>query len=234
MKNKKTMLCMIVLLFTFLIYKVAEDKKIYYISIGDYLSLGIEQNGVLKNGYNNSVVKFLNQSNSLEFYTNDFSKSDMRIVDMIKMIENNETINVDAKNTTIKNALVKTDLLTVSVGMNDVLYKIETEDESVIYKYLNEIIEDYDKLFNLLRRYCKEDIVLIGVYNFSLEYEEYFDYLILRLSNLADFYNIYYIDTDLILTNAKKENNKYLSSDNYNNISDAIIEYMENEILHKK
>lgn len=232
MKFKKSWLFLLILIFTFIIYHVGIDKKIYYISIGDFLAVGIEDGGILKDGYNSFVVEYLNSLDKLEYFTNDFSNTDMRIVDLKKMINNNDYVIDDGKTLTIKNALVKSDLLVISVGMNDILYKINNLDDNIVYKYLNEIIIDMDETLNLLRNYCKEDIILIGYYDTTInEKNEYINYINSKISNLVSYYDIHFIDTNNIINKSNLDTDIYLDSTNYELIAKTIKEYIENEIL---
>lgn len=231
MKFRKTILILVVLIFTFLIYKVSLDKKLYYLSIGDFISLGIEQDGVLKGGYNELVVEYIQSVNKLEFFSNAFSDEDMRIVDLKKMIDNNETIYIDGKILTIKNALVKSDLLILSVGMNDLMYKINNIDDNVVYKYLNEIILDMDETLGIIRKYCKEDIILLGYYDIDETNDDFIKYINSKISNLVSYYNIHFINIDDIVDKTNLENSSFLNSKDYELISNVINEYIENEIF---
>ena len=72
------------------------------------------------------------------------------------------------KKKSIKNALIKADLVTLSIGMNDFLYKMNLDVEEFsmeeLYDYVDEMSEDTDTLLRLLREYCKEDIMMTNYY----------------------------------------------------------------------
>ena len=52
------------------------------------------------------------------------------------MIDNNEKVIIDKKEKTIKNALIKADLLTLSIGMNDFIYKMGIDKQNNINELL--------------------------------------------------------------------------------------------------
>lgn len=231
---KKILLILILFITIFLIYLFNIDNKIYYLSINS--------NGVYdyENGdYNESVINYLSTSNKLEKSITDFSKKDYLIKDLVSDIENNIHIKVNNKNITLKNALIKADLLTISIGMTEINNKLSLQKNNDFdyYKYIDNLLVDIDKLFKIIREYCKEDIFVIGVY---YPYEEYnknlidvFSYYNDNFHNLAQQYGIEYID----LYNAFLENDSYLSENyvpslkGYKYISDQIIITINKTVL---
>lgn len=231
---KKILLILILFITIFLIYLFNIDNKIYYLSI--------DSNGVYdyENGdYNESVINYLSTSNKLEKSITDFSKKDYLIKDLVSDIENNIHIKVNNKNITLKNALIKADLLTISIGMTEINNKLsfQKNNDFDYYKYIDNLLVDIDKLFKIIREYCKEDIFVIGVY---YPYEEYnknlidaFSYYNDNFHNLAQQYGIEYID----LYNAFLENDSYLSENyvpslkGYKYISDQIIITINKTVL---
>ena len=88
-------------------------------------------------------------------------------------------------------------------------------------------------LFKLLREYCKEKIVLIGLYNNNDEnLDEFFNYSNIKLEELCNKYNINYINI-----NDEFKNNKYFSNtnslypnkDGYMYIGKEIVKLIENK-----
>ena len=60
------------------------------------------------------------------------------------------------KNYTLDNALIKADVIIISIGNNDLKYC----EESCSYQYIDEVIGDLNKLFNHIRKYSKEKIYI--------------------------------------------------------------------------
>ncbi|MDD3453329.1 MAG: SGNH/GDSL hydrolase family protein [Bacilli bacterium] len=185
---KKILIIVIIIIFIFLIYLTSIDKMIYYLNLSDNYTNQQEN-------YSVYYKKYLESKQKLEKYINEFDLNDYRITDLIRMIEENKEIKINNKNQTIKNALIKSDLITLSIGMNDINYKIKITDENKLYDYADEIANDMEQLFSLIKKYCKEKIVYIGLYNsFGTKYDEIFRYLNTKIEILCHKYNIIYLN----------------------------------------
>ena len=234
---KKILTIIIVVLAVFLIYLGFKDEDIYYLSMGDYLSNGINPYGTKDYGYSDYVKDYIEENDLLEVYVN-YSSNNKRTIDLIKDIEDNVKIDVNGKKKTIQNALIKADLLTLSIGMNDLLDNVKfNTDFSVndLYDKLDEVIDDYEDLFKLLREYCKEEIVLIGLYNTmdNEQLDEFFDYTNKKLSSIANSYGIDYINVyeDFKNINYFSNNKVYPNKLGYEAISNKIIDIIDEKII---
>lgn len=204
---KKILLILVVVLTVFLIYLFNIDNKIYYLSINSYT------NNEDNSDYSERVENYLLSNNKLEISINDFSKDNYLISDLINDIKNNKKIKVNNKKTTLKNSLIKADLFTLFIGMNELNNNILLSNNSLKkYTYVDNIIVELDTLLSLVREYCKEDIFIIGVYYPNIEYDkdlvDLYSYYNDSYKQLANKYNIKYID----LYNVFLENSEYLSS----------------------
>ena len=154
-----------------LIFIITKDRKVYYLSLGDSLAAGQTPYKTIDKSYGDYFATYLDIKHLLEFYTKDFSKSGYRTIDLLNDIKNNKSIKINDKDISIKNALIKADIVTLSIGANDLFYKLnfgntlndDTFDD--IYKYVDEVIIDIDKLLNELRLNCKERIMIFNFYN---------------------------------------------------------------------
>lgn len=170
-KRYKTLIGFIITgIILIIIFFITKDRKIYYLALGDFLTT--------KNpNYSYYVSEYLKDKESLEFYTNSFTKENYRSIDLLNDLKNNKKIKVNNKEITIKNALIKADLVTVSIGLNDIFYKFNllneiTDQNYDIYKYIDECMEDINKLLYELRISCKEEIIILGVYNPFTSYDK--------------------------------------------------------------
>ena len=125
-------LILILFLSCYFIYNNTIDKKIYYLTIGDSLSKGTNQYGVVSYGYNDYVKDYLSSKDLLEDYNQTFTDNDYYITDIIRILEYNEKKDNYSLNRLIK----KADIITISLGMNELYYKLEKNNEN-IYKYIN-------------------------------------------------------------------------------------------------
>lgn len=229
---KKILILGIIILSIFLIYLTTIDKKVYYVSLGDEISLGMTKDGYYEKSYPLYIKEYLEKNNKLETFIDDYSKQGYRITDLINDINNNKEI--EATNKTIKNVLIKADLVTLSIGTNDILSKISNEenltkiDYKRLYKNIEEIVNDLDKLLKIIREYCKEDIILIGT-NIKTENEnlrEIINYANEKFDEVSKKYDIEYIKTDEII-----KEKIYPTIEEYKRLSEQIIDSINNNLL---
>lgn len=198
MKLKIALFFSIVVLAVFLIYLTTIDKSISYVAIGDFLTVGVTADKEENYSFADYVNKYLEEQNVVEEYINDFADNTYRTTDLIRDIKDNKKVLVGDKERTLKNVLIKADLLTVSIGTNDVISIMSSESSnSNFYDYLDSILIDMDELFSLLRQYCKEDIIVIGYYNpyyGNKKYNSAFSYMNTKVNYLSQKYNIKYVD----------------------------------------
>lgn len=194
MKIKTIFILAVIVISVFLIYFITIDKEIYYVNLTDK-----------QTGYSVLYRDYLDKNNKLEKYIDQFNLEDYRITDFICMIEDNKEIKINSKKQTIKNALIKADLITFSIGMNDIQYKIGKSNISDLYDYVDEMLKDMKLLFSLIRQYSKEEIVFIGLYNTNDNiYNEVFNYMNDKIDALCNSYQIIYIDVQSIVGSGKK------------------------------
>lgn len=231
---KKILILGVIIISIFLIYLTTIDKRVYYVSLGDEISLGMTKEGYYEKSYPIYIKEYLGNKNKLEKFIDDYSTQGYRITDIINDINNNKE--VEETNQTIKNALIKSDLITLSIGTNDIISKINMEksltkiDYNRLYKNINEIIEDLDKLLKLMREYCKEDIILIGI-NIKIEDEkliEIVNYANEEFKETCEKYKIEYLD---IFKNETEEFKIYPTNDEYKQMSEQIIDIINNNLL---
>ena len=231
---KKILVLGVIIISIFLIYLTTIDKKVYYVSLGDEISLGITKEGYYEKSYPIYIKEYLEETNKLEIFIDDYTTQGYRITDLINDINNNKE--VEETNKTIKNALIKSDLITLSIGTNDIISRINTEktltkiDYNRLYKNIDEITQDLDKLLKLIREYCKEDIILIGI-DINTEDEkltQIINYANEKFKDISGQYKIYYLDN---FKNETKEFKIYPTIDEYKQISEQIIDIINNNLL---
>ena len=177
---KKILLIIFILLLVFLIYYLNIDRKKYVLSIGDSTILNnIKLDEDIKKLYGKKLEKYV-------LYGND---GDYRIIDLINDINNNKNFIYDSYKYTLDNVLIKADIIIVSIGMNDLKYNKNNNN----YDYIDEVINDLDKLFSIIRKYSKEKIL---VFNYYLDNDKLTRYVNSRLGKLVNKYKIDIIDYD--------------------------------------
>ena len=182
MKYRFLIIVFLIFLLIFVIYSLNKDKKIYYFNIMDNKYSFLTYNRLLKKNIPN-----------LEKYIS-YEKEDIRITDLIRDIDDNKEI--DHKK--IQNILVKADLITLSIGNNEINYKIKTAKVSELYDYIDEVLNDLEKLLKQIRFYSKEKIYLIGFYIDNDYYTELLNYINVKTADLCNNYNIVYLEQNNI------------------------------------
>lgn len=233
------------------IFFITRDKKIYYLSLGDSLAAGQTPYNTIKESYGDYVANYIKDKEKLKFYTKGFSKSGYRSIDLLKDLKANKEITVDKKRLTLKHALIKADIVTLSIGANDLFYKLNIGNEfdldeyDDIYKYIDECIIDIDKLLYELRKSCKEQILVLGFYNPFTNYsdelstmiEPFIKYANDKMENIVNKYDMTFVDIhDLFLGNDKYLPDKFEihpTKEGYKAISNSIIDLINEKTLAK-
>lgn len=222
----KSLLCLsLIFILVFIIYLTTLDRDIYY------LNISIDQN---EYSYDTYVKEYLESKEKLEKYINGFTSPDDRVTDIIYSIKGNKSITINNKKQTIKNALIKADLVTLFVGLNDINYKVGYSNINELYDYADSFLNDINELLELIREYCKEDIILIGYYNsYGSYYDEYFNYINREVELLAKEYNIEFIPVDELYNVDNHIQSISMSKEEHKILSENIIEFIDMKILKK-
>lgn len=140
---KKILFSCLIIFLIFIIYITNIDKKIYYLHLGN------------KTKIQNQIKNHLQNENKLETYNKSFITT-KPINNIIKDIKTNKK----RKNKTIQNALIKADLITIYIDNKELEGKIENKSID-IQNYIENQTTQIEKLFKLIRKYSKENIILI-------------------------------------------------------------------------
>ena len=144
MKKLKLLTLILCSLLTYVIYVGLKDKNnITYINIGD--------------NNDNNITNYLTKKNKL-YRSYTYIDSEMLVRDLIKDIELNE---LTKEGEYLKKALREANLLTISIGKNDLLLKRE-RGEKTNRIIVDEVKEEVDCLIKEIRKYYKYDIYIVG------------------------------------------------------------------------
>ena len=215
---KKILFALFIFVIVFLIYSFNINKKVYYLSLGDYLSYGINNNKIVNNTYSNNLREYYKAN--LENYVNYSVLDDYRVMDLYNDIISNKKIKFENKEYNIQNLLIKANLITISIGMNDLLYKIEYSNN--IYDYTDELLNDIEKLLVLIRKYNKDKIYVLGFYNI-IDDLELINYANLKLNKICNQNKVVYVDISNLDKYILKD--RYPTNDGYTYISNQILNF---------
>lgn len=210
---KKILLLIFVFFIVFVIYYFNADKKTYYLSIGDYLSYGIDNFDNI-NGYSENIKN--NYKNNLKNYVNYSTYDDYRVMDLINDINYNKELKYNNKEYKLQNLLIKANLITLSIGMNDLIYK-----KNIDYDYVDSLLDDIDKLFILIRKYNKDQIYFLSFYD-VINNPNLILYTNKKLESLCIKNNIKYVDISNLNNYII---NKYPTKEGYMYITDRVLNF---------
>lgn len=212
---KKIILSLIIFIIVFLIYYFNISEKVYYLSLGDFLSYGINNFETVDNSYSNNIKEKYKEN--LENYVNYSTYDDYRVMDLINDINYNKTVNYNNKEYKLQNLLIKANLITLSIGMNDLIYK-----SNIDYNYVDELLSDIENLLILIRKYNKDEIYFLGFYNI-IDNQEIINYSNNKLKRICSYNNIKFIDISNLHNYIVK--GIYPTNDGYNYITDRILNF---------
>lgn len=252
MRHRKLIVLVVLMLFIsisiFTIYKNTYTEELNYVVLGDSISAGRNPYGVDDYGYSDYVKDYLDNKDKLANYVS-YAVSGYTVSDIINDINYNRVIETYDGTVNLKEVLRESDLVTISIGANDLLEGINLSSFSTIFDDREEvtdkidtIIYKIDQLLELIQGYAKGEIIVIGYYNpfpnletYKSEIDEMVDYLDVKYEELCRSKNIHYIKISDIISN----NPNYLpnpfdihpSIQGYEAISKKIIKKITEEVL---
>ena len=224
----KLTILIILSLSVYFIYQDTKDSNVKILNIGDNLSQGINSYGQKGCGFINYYEDYLKKQKNKVEVINKYSKKDLTI---------NELINQVKTNSNLKRNLIESPILFLTVGYNDLIYKISLEEninKQRLKRIIQETRQEYDNLIKEIRKYYKKEIICIGYYQPNKKN----DNLNLGIKNI-NFYlesqkEITYIDTYKLLSNKEKyfsnPNSYYPNKLGYQKISQEIIYQMKKDL----
>ncbi len=242
MKKKKIMkyIILIGLLFSvFGIYQLFKTDKINYIALGDSVAEGMNPYGEVGYSYADYFADSLKEKNKLSYYTKKYAKSGYTTVDLMKQIEINASLKKDLR---------ESDLVTLSIGANDFLKQIQIRSLDItnlleLKSKIETIFPNIENCLEEIRKYAKEDIIIVGYYNpipflfntSSKDLDELFAIIDSKYQEIAEEYDCTYISFYQLF----KKNTSFLPNpmdihpnlDGYKAISEEIL---KNYLLKEK
>lgn len=236
MKHKKLIGFILLLLIIYFIYISFHDNKVNYLSIGDSLAVGVNAYNERSYGYSDYLANYLKDKNLLKNYSKDFANANFRITDLQHQLDINQVINKYNKSLSFKKCLREADLVTISIGINDILTEINMSTSDIDVMEQDKILEifadrmvDFEKLIKDIRKYNTKEIIVLGYYN-PYEYKKIipdriFSYFDKKMEGITEKYDIKFIS----LFQLFKNNGDYLP--NPTNIHPSTLGY---EAIYKQ
>ena len=193
---KKLIIIFLIFFSIFYIYLLTCDEKIYYLSIS---------NNYNSNDFSNIIAKKLKRNNLLEIHVNEFSNNNNRITDYIDMIDDNKYIIKNNKKIHFKNALIKADIITLSLSTKDFITNYGDSTEKVLT-----IRNNIETLIKKIREYSKEDIYFISIYSEYVD-SKYIDKLNNDIKSICSDNKIKFININNNYNYITENNNELIS-----------------------
>ena len=191
----KLLILIIMSLSVYFIYQSTKESTIQILSLGDGLSKGINSYTITEFSHLNYYEDYLKSKNIKVKVISGYSREDLTIHELLELIKTNNTLKRD---------LMESHKLFITIGYNDLLYKMSLEGDMSIPK-LNNIIDDigleYKELLKEINKYYKNEIIIIG-YPKSNKDDYYTNLGIRKLNRIINTNT--FIDTYNILNNRKK------------------------------
>lgn len=230
MKRYQKLIILIILSLTvYLVYQTDTKPLINYISLGDGFSQGENSYGGSTYGYEDYIKDYLKDQyevNHLEV----FAKKNNSIEMLKNSILENQNILIKNNNYNLKKSLQEADIITISIGLNDIIYEYNIKNRENLSKYekkviCNNIYEEFQSLIFEIRKYTKKKIYIIGYPERSKKYNYLIENLNDKYKNNAKKNNLVFIDSNKLLDSEEyfDSNSIYPNTKGYKVIADAII-----------
>lgn len=225
----KLLVLIVISLSVYFIYNIKADYKVIYTSLGDGFAYGLNSYNDRNYGYSNYISDNLKKEGMLNTSYLNFSSKDMTVNDLKNAVLLNDH---DDNQNNIRHVLRETDILTISVGINDLIYKVNVENINTNYqkeKVLTEIVDNLDSAVQEIKKYYQKSIYLVGYYNFypqnSVE-KNLLDRLNFKYEEYCSKNNMVFVDNgnmnESLSSYLDNPNSIYPNIDGYKQISNNI------------
>lgn len=159
-KTKLLLLLVVIMISVYGIYYNFKKDKINYVVLGDTLSVGINPYGEISYGYTDYLIDNLKNNNKI-INVKKYAKKDYTIEDILLHIETNSNLKKDLR---------ESDLVTISIGANDFISEVDLKNISKdnlleLKDTIDIIIPNIENCIKEIRKYAKEDLIIVGYYN---------------------------------------------------------------------
>lgn len=214
-KHIKLIVFLFALLLVFITYNSfsKENKKINYIALGDSIAEGMNSYSIVDYGYTDYIKDYLEDKELLSFYTKKYAVSGYRTRDLKNDIEDNKVVEQDNKKIYLKEALRESDLVTLTIGANDLIKTISLDNIEETILNVRETKQEIDKILErekdiiiLIKKYAKRQIIVTGYFNpfprlinYKSNIDELVKYYNNHLNDLCDELEVDFVDIFEIL-----------------------------------
>lgn len=160
MKKKIILIGLIGAIISVIIYFYTRNNEINIVSLGDGISIGMTPYNISGFSYNDYLKRNYQEINRLNNYY-EFGSFGKTVKELIYEIKENKTYKIKDEDIEIKRAINEADILTISIGMDEL-----SED-----KITKEIILDYEsdikELLSIIRVLNNKQVFVIGLFTIN-------------------------------------------------------------------
>lgn len=225
---KKIITLVMTFLGIFFIYCTFNNHHINYVSIGD----NIMNNNLNNINYNQFIKDFLTKKKWLSSFNTSYYNNS--VLSLYRDLLNNRTIKNNDEEYYFKKVLRESDILVISVGMEELSKNYSKNNMTNNYLYFEKMYQRIERLVNEIKKYAKGKILFIGYYNptnyYDAKTDEFFYDINTKLNRLMMNNGITYIDLyELIKGNSYKDNINSISLNNegYKKLASIIEFYLD-------
>ena len=235
-KYKKIIILTVISLSVYFIYLVTNKNNITYISLGDSLSIGQNAYGGNSYGYTGYFSDYLRKGHNLNITTTYFNSKNKDIPTLYNDILKNESILIDNNNYNLKRLLQEADIITISIGLNDIIYEYSLKNKNELSKYeedriISYIEDNFNSLIQEIKKYTTKKIIAVGYPTNNVKYKNLIQKLNTKYKKICQGTDDIFIDSDKLLNNEKYfelKKNLFPNDQGYKKIAENIIKFYEN------
>ena len=175
-----------------------EELQLNYLALGDSLAAGINDKGELANGYADYLAFSLKEIEGLKSYNKGFAYPGYKTTDLLNDLNNNVSkpiVNLEGfqkETIDLISAVKEADVITISIGANDVLSLVKpdkegeiTVDTAAISAGIKATGENYRAILSTLKQLNPDvEILVMGYYNPFTKLDNYKQQLSLLVKQL--------------------------------------------------
>ena len=191
MRNKLLFILFFSSVLCIIIYNIYKEKGIYYLALGE---LPQDQ---YRYEYQDYVIDYFKENKVLKKYNKNFLRENYNTETFLDLINNSETSINEGEKETITKAIDRSNLITISLGNNELEEIINKNKRMINYKEIDNIFINYDKILSKIRLLTKTPIIIIGYFNTYDKEDSNIDktyiYAESKLNDFLEYENTYII-----------------------------------------
>ena len=146
------------------------NEPAHYLALGDSLAAGLNENNMIVKGYTGELAEWLEKDSLLASYNRAFAIPGYKTENILKDLEDNIE---NHENVKILDAIKQADIITLTIGANDVLSGVKTNADGTITFNAEEIgsliktaSQNLDKILKTIKETnSTADVFVMGLYN---------------------------------------------------------------------